>query len=64
MLLDEMPNNIIRAEFIDHLFQMGTLTEQQAVNITKEYVEHHTKKPRKTAPNIFRTQPRPKGIFF
>lgn len=61
--LDAMPNDTIRAEFIDHLHKMGRLTERQAIDLTTEYIKHATKKPNKNPPNFYRTQ-RAKGAFF
>lgn len=50
--LDVMPNDTIRAEFIDHLHKIGTITERQAIDLTTEYIKHQAKNPR------------PKGFFF
>ena len=41
--LDSLPNDTTRAEFIEHLYQMGKLSSKEALKIAKEYNQqkHH-----------------------
>jgi Mor family transcriptional regulator len=42
--LDKMPNDLTRAEFISHLYELGTITGAQAISYSKEYNERKAKR--------------------